>query len=163
MTDLRLHGQSLFLTGEVRHVDSARRKLILLAVHDGYKIHALVNDSKKASKRQYRKAEALVAERLQQNPDLRPWTGKRVLFYDSNAARGERFSHWKREDMASMMRLSLVTGVVFVVEAVEPLPEYFGVRNLHGDHERLMYGWGDFRWTESLIGDLPDASGSVTL
>lgn len=163
MTDFRLHGQSLFLTGEVRHVDSARRKLILLAVHDGYKIRALVDDSKKASKRQYRKAEALVTERLQQNPDLRPWTGKRVLFYDSNAARGTHFTHARREEMACMMRLSLVTGVVFVIEAVEPLPEYFGVRNLHGDYEQLQYGWGDFRWTESVVGDLPDASVSVTL
>lgn len=163
-TDFRLHGRSLCLSGETKRVDPAREKLLDLAEADGYELHVLVDSSRKASTRQYRTARALVRERLRQNPELRPWNGDRVLFYDSNIARGTHFSEERRLEVARMMRLSPVTGVVFVLESFGPRTEYAGVRSIHGSHERLKYGWGDWRWVEGVIGEaLLPADDSATL
>lgn len=148
----RLNGQSILLVGHSDDVDAAREMALQLAAADGYEIHALIDRRLKETRKQFKRLTALVCRRLEENPDLQPWTGDRQFFYDSNAARGDALSPDAREELARVIRLAPYTGIFIGIESAGPPSVYQGVRTVQGTHDRVQYGWGDFRWRSFVLG-----------
>lgn len=141
----RLQGQSIGVFSEPRKLDAVRPMLLDLAREDGYEVTSLVHEK---PNKLVGRILIEVEERLRANPGLELWQSEFKLYHMTNACGTgpASLSGSLRLELARVMRLTPYTGIAIAVEGTHPAGWHRGLRAVVGQHERLKYGWGKFRW-----------------
>lgn len=127
---LRLNGESFVLFGRREHRAQVRTSLLAGAEEDGYRVTNLSQFSR--PKTIVERLDRLVEESVIENPTLEPWGGEWRLYVvtDPGHTSSHSFGQSFRDELACVMRLSPVTGIVVAMECDRSPSSFTGLRHV---------------------------------
>lgn len=128
---LRLNGESFVLHGRPEYIVPNRPLLLAKAEEDGYRVNNLAGLPRPIQV--IERLAKVVEERVAANPTLEPWGEEDPKLYvvrDPGNTSIEHFGQSFRAELACIMRLAPVTGIVVVLETDKPISSFDGFRHV---------------------------------